>query len=63
MKKQIAEDMVKFLAPIRQKIHDILEDTSYLNNVMIDGAKKANEHANKTLEKVRNAMRLNYFNP
>lgn len=61
MKKQLAEDMVRFLSPIRQKINDILSDTDYLNKVMKDGAEKANAHAGKTMDAVRNAMRLNYF--
>lgn len=62
MKKQLAEDMIRFLSPIRQKINDILADEPFLNKVMKAGAEKANDHANKTMEAVRNAMHLNYFN-
>lgn len=62
MKKQLADDMIRFLSPIRQKINDILADEPFLNKVMKEGAQKANDHADKTMEDVRNAMHLNYFN-
>lgn len=61
MKKQLAEDMVRFVSPIRQKIESIMSDQSYLNKVMKEGAEKANAHADKTLDMVRKAMKLNYF--
>lgn len=61
MKKQLAEDLLTFLSPVRRRIDEILDDRSYLNKVMRDGAEKANEHANKTLKAVRGAMRLDYF--
>lgn len=61
MKKQLAEDMIGFVAPIRQKIEEILSDEVYLKKVMKHGADKANAHADETLAEVRKAMRLNYF--
>ncbi len=61
MKKQLAEDMVQFISPIRQKVNDILSDENYLQNVMKQGAEKAISSAGKTMQKVRNAMGLNYF--
>jgi tryptophanyl-tRNA synthetase len=61
MKKQLAEDMVEFIAPIRQKVDDILNDEKYLQKVMKQGAEKAIAHAEITMRDVRNAMRLNYF--
>ena len=61
MKKQLAEDMVLFISPIRQKVNDILNNENYLQNVMKQGAAKAIANAEKTMEKVRDAMRLNYF--
>ena len=38
MKKQLAEDMVNFIAPIRNKINAILNDEEYLADVMKKGA-------------------------
>jgi len=61
MKKQLAEDMVNFISPIRQKINAILNDASYLQKVMKEGAEKSITNAEVTMQKVRNAMHLNYF--
>ncbi|MEO6838293.1 MAG: tryptophan--tRNA ligase [Ginsengibacter sp.] len=61
MKKQLAEDMVKFISPIRQKVNEILADEKYLQKIMKQGAEKAIVHADLTMRDVRNAMGLNYF--
>jgi tryptophanyl-tRNA synthetase len=61
MKKQLAEDMVKFLSPIRQKIEALVADEKYLQQVMQLGAEKASKSARETMKLVREAMRLNYF--
>ena len=61
MKKQLAEDMVEFIAPIRQKVNDILNDEKYLQKVMKQGAEKSIANAEITINEVRNAMGLNYF--
>ena len=61
MKKQLAEDMVQFISPIRQKVNAILNDESYLQKVMKQGAEKAIASAEATMTEVRNAMGLNYF--
>jgi tryptophanyl-tRNA synthetase len=61
MKKQLAEDMVRFIAPIREKVNAILSDEKYLKEVMEKGAAKANASAHATMQEVRKAMGLNYF--
>ena len=61
MKKQLAEDMVNFISPIRKRVNAILEDEKYLQKVMKQGAEKAIAHAEITMKMVRNAMGLNYF--
>jgi len=61
MKKQLAEDMVKYISPIREKAESILADEKYLKEVMEKGAEKARASANATIKLVREAMRLNYF--
>ncbi len=60
MKKQMAEDMVHFIAPIRVKVDSILNDTKYLNEIMEKGAAKAGKSAKATMELVRETMGLNY---
>lgn len=61
MKKQLAEDMVKFISPIREKVNSILGDENYLKQVMEQGAEKAGKSAKTTMALVREAMGLNYF--
>jgi tryptophanyl-tRNA synthetase len=61
MKKQLAEDMVSFISPIRQKAESIRNDEKYLKEVMEKGAEKARASAKATMEMVRQAMGLNYF--
>ena len=61
LKKQLAEDMIRFMAPIRQKTDDILANDAYLVEVMKKGAQKASESAAKTMNLVREVMGLNYF--
>lgn len=61
MKKQLAEDMVQFISPIRKKVNAILNDEPYLQKIMKQGAQKAVSSAEATMKEVRNAMGLNYF--
>ncbi len=60
MKKQLAEDMVKFIGPIREKAKAIRNDEKYLKEIMEKGVQKARGSARVTMELVREAMGLNY---
>ncbi|MCD8193282.1 MAG: tryptophan--tRNA ligase [Tannerellaceae bacterium] len=53
MKKQLAEDINAFCAPIRERILEIAADEAYMEKVARMGAEKATESAAKTLRKVR----------
>lgn len=61
LKKQLAEDMVNFISPIRNKVNAILSDEKYLREVMEKGAEKANRSAGETMRLVRESMGLKYF--
>jgi len=61
MKKQLGEDMVKFISPIREKVNAILRDEDYLRKVMEQGADKARKSAKATIELAREAIGLKYF--
>lgn len=61
MKKQLGEDMVRFIAPIREQAEAIQQDTSYLKKVMIQGAEKARVSAQATMLMAREAIGLNYY--
>ena len=53
LKKQLAEDVITFTTPIRERIHDIQNDSDYLRKVVKMGAEKARESASKTVREVR----------
>lgn len=61
MKKQLAEDMVAFITPIREKARRIYNDTGYLQQVINRGTEKARSSAEKTLQQTRKMMGLNYY--
>jgi tryptophanyl-tRNA synthetase len=60
LKKDLAEDMVAFVAPIRQKATDLMHNEKLINEILVAGAEKANKSAHATMEIVRNAMGLSY---
>ncbi len=49
MKKQLAEDMVNFIKPIRERYEDILADEAYMKKVVREGGEKARASAEETL--------------
>lgn len=53
LKKQLAEDMINFTTPIRERINNIYNDSDYLRKVVKMGAEKARESASKTVRDVR----------
>jgi tryptophanyl-tRNA synthetase len=61
LKKQLAEDIVNFLTPIREKIQDIHGNDEYLRKVVKMGADKARESAAKTLKDVREIIGFKPF--
>lgn len=56
LKKQLAEDMELFLAPIREKIKAFSADQAILEDIELQGAEKARASARKTLGEVRQLM-------
>jgi tryptophanyl-tRNA synthetase len=60
LKKELAEDMVQFIAPVREKATAILNDEERLKKIMKQGAEKAIASAERTMTLVRDAMGLNY---
>jgi len=53
LKKQLAEDIIAFTSPIRERILEILKDDVYLGKVAKRGAEKARESAQATLREVK----------
>ena len=60
MKKQLAEDMIQFIRPIREKAADIQNNKELLARIIRQGANKARASASQTLELVRSAVGMNY---
>lgn len=56
LKKQLAEDIITFTNPIRERINDIYNDSDYLRKVVKMGAEKARESASKTVREVREIL-------
>jgi tryptophanyl-tRNA synthetase len=61
MKKQLAEDIIKFTAPIRERIKEIESDEAYLSKVVKMGAEKAIASASKTLKEVKDIIGIKKF--
>ena len=59
MKKQLAEDIIKFCEPVRERINELSKDDNYLEKVMRNGAEKAHESAKKTIAEVRKIIFIN----
>lgn len=60
-KKQLAEDMIVFNSPIRERIEELSKDSSYLRQVALHGALKARESAQKTIKEVRSLIGFKSF--
>jgi len=61
LKKQLAEDMVNFTAPVREKILSISSDEVQLKKIAQIGAEKARASASKTINEVREIIGIKSF--
>ena len=61
MKKQLAEDMIVFTTPFRERINALLNDEAYLSKVARMGKEKAQESAAKTIREVREIVGFKRF--
>ncbi len=61
LKKQLAEDIIVFTNPIREKVEEIYNDNEYLRKVVRAGAEKARESAAKTIREVREIIGFKPF--
>lgn len=57
-KKILAENLNKFLLPIREKRKELEKDRQLLDKIICEGNEKAKEVASKTMEEVKEAMGL-----
>jgi tryptophanyl-tRNA synthetase len=61
MKKQLAEDMVRFIRPIRDRAAALQNDPAMIDEIMATGAEKARKSAVETLKEVRKALGFKYL--
>ena len=57
-KKELFEKLWQYFAPMRKRREEILKDKSYIDNVLANGARRANEIANQVMDRVRKAVGL-----
>ncbi|MEA4849941.1 MAG: tryptophan--tRNA ligase [Paludibacter sp.] len=61
MKKQLAEDMILFTAPFREKIKEISADEAFVSRAARIGKEKAQESASKTVSEIREIIGFKKF--
>lgn len=61
LKKQLAEDMIAFTTPIRERVQEIYHDSALLSRVLSQGAEKARASAGKTIKEVREIIGFRKF--
>ena len=57
-KKQLFEKLWEYFAPMRRRREEILGDKSYIDDVLARGAQRANEIADRVMERLRKAVGL-----
>ena len=60
-KKFLNEVLNKFLEPMRQRRHEFEQDIPEIYNILKKGTERARETAAQTMDEVRKAMQINYF--
>jgi tryptophanyl-tRNA synthetase len=61
-KKRMAEKLNAFLEPMRERRKKYIENPELVDQILMEGTAKAREEAQKTMEKVREVMKIDYFN-
>lgn len=61
MKKKLADDIISFITPIREKIRELNSNDDLLHKVVKEGAEKARLSARPTLEEVRKIIGFRKF--
>jgi len=61
MKKQLAQDMIAFITPIRERCFQLQGNEKYLSEVVAIGKEKAIASAQKTIDQVREIIGFKHF--
>jgi len=60
-KKELIGKMEEFLAPIREKRKYYEENPELVDKILLEGTKKAKSKAEETMKKVKESIKINYF--
>ena len=60
-KKELANNIINYLAPIREKRKYYEERPEIVDKLLMEGTEKARKVAKETMKKVKKAMKLDYF--
>lgn len=61
IKRRLIEVLGEVVGPIRERREHLAKDPKYVMDILAEGTKKVNEIANKTVEEVKRAMKLDYM--
>jgi len=61
IKKRLIEVLEKTIAPIRQRREELAQNPEVVMEILKEGTEKAREVAKETMRKVRQAVRIDYF--
>lgn len=61
LKKQLAEDIINFTEPFREKVKELSGDDEYLRKVVKKGKEKAHESGSKTISEIRKIIGFRGF--
>lgn len=60
-KRVLAEELIRFISPIREQAKELQEDQQLIKKILRSGAEKARESASKTLSEARKAIGIHYY--
>ncbi len=60
-KRQLANNIIEYLKPIREKRKYLEDHPEIIDEVLKEGTEKARKEAKETMKKIKKAMRLDYF--
>lgn len=60
-KRELASNMINFLKPIKEKRRYYEENPKEVDKILLEGTKIAKEKAEETMNKVKEAININYF--
>ena len=60
-KKELAQNIIKYLEPMREKRAYLEAHPEIIDKVLLEGTAKAKKEAEKIMKKIRQAMKLDYF--